>query len=237
MFVIKNGRKLPKRFDPKSDQGPGTGGSVPADAGSSGSDPSPHDVVDLYHGISVTDLASLMEFGFKPTLGAGSDLLQTHFGALIPGVYMAHDFSTAMTYPMACTTRGKVGGCKDGVQGGTLLAYDGTYPLRAVVRCVAKRGDYLWRKRPAKGNSQYIYMPKSMFITHIFFYAVELEMAHVVHGTIQSYQVSTEMAEQLLTDTRLFQPSCQKCCLVNDHLRFRKDQVSHYRFCGFYGDS
>ena len=71
MFVIKNGRKLPKRFDPKFNQGPGTGGSGPAETGFLAPEPaaSPHDVVDLYHGISVTDLASLMEFGFKPTLG------------------------------------------------------------------------------------------------------------------------------------------------------------------------
>ena len=119
-----------------------------------------------------------------------------HFGVLVGGAYVACAFATAMAYPMACTTRGKVGGCKDGVQGGTLLAYDGTYPLRAVVRCVAKRGDYLWRKRPTKGNSQYVYMPKSMFITHIPHCITEhtvvcshYVIVHVDHSTISVYNV------------------------------------------------
>ena len=154
MFVVKNGRKLPARFLPSAS------GGGPAEARA----PTPEDVVDLYHGIGVSDLASLMENGFKPTMGAGSDALHNHFGTLVPGVYMAYDFATAMTYPMACTTREKVGGFRSGVQGGTLLAYDGTYPLRAVVRCVAKRGGHLWRRRPQKGNAQALYMPKFVFV-------------------------------------------------------------------------
>ena len=70
----------------------------------------------LYHGISVSDIPSLLEFGFKPTLGAGSDLLHSHCGTAVPGVYMVHDFGTAMTYPMLETTRAGVTGIRPGVQ-------------------------------------------------------------------------------------------------------------------------
>ena len=198
MFVVKNGRKLPARFLPSAS------GGGPAEARA----PTPEDVVDLYHGIGVSDLASLMENGFKPTMGAGSDALHNHFGTLVPGVYMAYDFATAMTYPMACTTREKVGGFRSGVQGGTLLAYDGTYPLRAVVRCVAKRGDHLWRRSRQRGNAQALYMPKSVFITHIFFYAVEPEMAHATYEEMFSYQAYTSQAEDLISNSRIFRPDC-----------------------------
>ena len=103
--------------------------------------------MDFYHAMSVSDLPSLLENGFMPTLGAGADALQHHFGVTVPGTYMAYDFATAMTYPMANTTRPNIGGHRPGVQGGTSLAYNGTYPLRAVVRCVAKRKDHLWRRK------------------------------------------------------------------------------------------
>ena len=93
-------------------------------------------VVSVYHGCAVSALPSIMEVGLLPTTGAGSDQLLTHFGVPVPGVYVAPTWLTASSYPMKETTLPIPGISKNGVSGGTLIAMDGTPPLRAVLRCV-----------------------------------------------------------------------------------------------------
>ncbi len=88
--------------------------------------------MEYYHGTYVAALPSIMEMALRPTLGAGSDVLHTHFGCMVLGVYMAKSWRVASSYPMSCTTSA-VPENKCGVNGGTLIARDGTPPLRVVV--------------------------------------------------------------------------------------------------------
>ena len=61
----------------------------------------------FYHGTHVGALPSILEEGFKPSLGAGSDALLAHYGVPVPGCHVAHSWKEASTYPMGETT-GKV---------------------------------------------------------------------------------------------------------------------------------
>jgi hypothetical protein len=91
-------------------------------------------VIEVYHGTSVTALPSIFEGGLKPSFGVGSDMLAYHHGCPVPGVYVAKSWKVASTYPGIITTLPHHT-CKHGVSGGTLVAMDGTFPLRAVIRC------------------------------------------------------------------------------------------------------
>ena len=92
--------------------------------------------LDVYHGTSIHTLPNIIEEGFQPGTGAGSDILQEKYGYTrpVPGVYVAKSWMVASTYPINTTTNVKGVGP---VSGGSLIALDGTFPLRAIVRCVA----------------------------------------------------------------------------------------------------
>ena len=100
-----------------------------------------------FHGTHAHAVPQIMQEGFKPCLGAGADHLQYHFGMAVPGVYVADNFNTASQYPIYATT-GKVpvtGSLKaQDIPGGSVIAHDGTAPLRAVFRCIARKSDRLW---------------------------------------------------------------------------------------------
>ena len=81
--------------------------------------------------------------GFRPTLGAGSDAISAHFGTPVLVLYLSSKFGTALNYPMVSTIEGIKGVCKIGVNGGTLIADDGTHPLRIVLRVLADRRNYI----------------------------------------------------------------------------------------------
>ena len=70
----------------------------------------------------------------------------------------------ASNYPIEPTT-GPIEKNSAGVSGGSYVAHDGTPPLRAVVRFLAKSSRQLWHR----GNNQSLFMPKDIFITHISF--------------------------------------------------------------------
>eukprot|EP00974_Lingulodinium_polyedra_P090721 8798620-Lingulodinium_polyedra.AAC.1 len=74
-----------------------------------------------------------MESGLMPCMGAGTDALTEHFGFPVPGVYVAPSVRAAMQYPIAPTTLNvTVPGQrkKSMIPGGTLIARDGSAPLR-----------------------------------------------------------------------------------------------------------
>ena len=113
--------------------------------------PMPSMFEDWYHGTSTNSVISILAEGFKPSIGAGCDAMREHFNVPVPGVYLARTFPTASQYPMNETT-GRVslpGQRKEsrGVPGGTLVALDGTPPLRAVFRCVIKESSHLWKRK------------------------------------------------------------------------------------------
>jgi hypothetical protein len=59
---------------------------------------------DYYHGTYAEVLPSIMCEGLRPSYGAGAELLLTHYGMKIPGLYVAKSLKVATTYPMMQTT-------------------------------------------------------------------------------------------------------------------------------------
>jgi hypothetical protein len=146
----------------------------------------PH-VLDMYHGSSPMAVPSIMDQGFKPTLGAGCDALEEHFGVPVPGVYLAKSWKVASSYPIYATT-GPVPESKSGVGGATCVAIDGTPPLRAVIRCLVDTSNTLWHR----GSNQSLFKPSDIFITHVCFYAVHHRLLHYEHKavSVNSYAVA-----------------------------------------------
>ena len=96
----------------------------------------------------------------------------------IPGWYVAKPLKVAATYPIHQTTspvRAWGGYHKEGVAGGTMIATDGTYPLRAVLRFVALPEKQLWHR----GSNVSLFMPSDLFCTHVVFYAVDAKFKHL----------------------------------------------------------
>ena len=120
--------------------------------------------------------------GLLPTLGAGCDALETHFGVPVPGVYLAKSWKVASMYRIEPATY-PVPEDKNGVSGGSYVSLDGTPPLRAVVRVLANTSRQLWNK----GSNQSLYRPDDLFITHICFYAVHRKLAHIAHQKLDMY--------------------------------------------------
>ena len=148
--------------------------------GTSGKPQLHYDAGVFWHGTSVHALPHIVAEGFRPSLGAGADRVMRHYGAAVPGVYVSPSWSTASTYPMMATT-GPITideeNHKGGLAGASLVARDGTYPMRALIRCVAQKSNRLWHRH--KGVSkQSLFMPQDLHITHIVLYAVRPELVH-----------------------------------------------------------
>ncbi len=106
------------------------------------------------------------------------------YDTAVPGVYVGVTFSTASQYPMAITAA-------SGWSGGQLIAPDGTYPMRAVLRIIARNDKKLW-KRNIKNNVQYLFRTDEVYITSIILYAVSTPYVNAIH---------TQQAELDLTTT------------------------------------
>jgi len=154
-FTIENAREIPESFfKPRSEW-------VRVDTGSHGAEGVDHsanldpNIVEVYHGLPVHRLPNFIAEGFAPTMGAGCDALLKHFGVLVMGSYQGKDIDTALTYPIAETTFkveevdhllgdkrkecANAWGTSKKVSGGSLIADDGSYPFRAVIRSLADR--------------------------------------------------------------------------------------------------
>ncbi len=200
MVTITNARPLPSSLLAPRQEWQTTGGSQQAEA--SGGGTLRTGVLEYYHGTYVSALPHIMENGFKPTLGAGADNLQYHFGCSVPGVYVAKSWRVASTYPMMETTK-VLPSCKHSVNGGTLVAFDGTPPLRCVIRCLANPQNQLWHR----STNQCLFRPQDLHITHICIYAVSSSMVHTKQA---DFDVTTV---DLLDDNSLiaghtFEPVC-----------------------------
>ena len=128
----------------------------------------------FFHGTYASLLPVILSEGLRPGLGAGSNDVMKHFGFAVPGVYVSPTWAGAAQYPLLETAGPiSVDGCRyrRGVSGGALLAKDGTLPMRAVIRCVAKTTDRLWH-RSVRKNKQSMFMTHDLHITHIYIYSV-----------------------------------------------------------------
>ena len=143
------------------------------------SGPRGDEVQDWYHGCHVSSALSILQSGFKPGFGTGSDNLLRHYGVPVPGVYLASSWQRASGYPMNCTAQlRRTGNTRKGwrqAPGGTLVATDGTMPIRVVFRCLIRKQSWLWKRTD---SSQLLALPEGIFITHMTIYAVKPELAH-----------------------------------------------------------
>ena len=147
-------------------------------------------------------LPDTMSDGFKPTLGAGCDALEAHYGIAVPGVYLAKSWRVASTYPINPTT-GRIPESKSGISGGTRVAVDGSPPMRAVVRCIANTSHTLWHR----GSNHSLFKPEDVFITHVFLYAVHDRLVHELHRdiTLSSFPVREDEALPEVLETSTFE--------------------------------
>ncbi len=58
------------------------------------------ELLDYYHGTTLPDMRSVFAHVFRPTLRSGSDALRSAWECMVPGVYVAKHFSTALHYPL-----------------------------------------------------------------------------------------------------------------------------------------
>ena len=171
-------------------------------------------VRDYYHGAPVESLPGICQRGIAPSFGAGQEGLLWWHGVPVPGAYVAKSWYVASSYPISCTT-GEVtlqgSTYTTGVPGGTLLAEDGTFPMRAVVRCVALENRSLW----SKGSNQCLFMPSDLFITHLCIYAVKAELVHMVHMNYEVVErpLTKSMGQALLHSSQM-EPVCHLACIA-----------------------
>ena len=76
---------------------------------------------------------------------------------------MTPSWSTAATYPPLETIGSVTIDDKDfvgGLAGASLVARDGTYPMRALVRCLAQESNRIWHKSNDKNDQKNIVCKK-----------------------------------------------------------------------------
>ena len=101
MTVIKNGKRLPKDLLVANS----TWGPVLDDMELKGETVSDDpDIIEVFHGCSLATSVLIAANGFKPTIGAGCEALEEHFGLPLGGVFFAGSWKTASNYPMPSTT-------------------------------------------------------------------------------------------------------------------------------------
>ena len=109
-----------------------------------------------FHGCGLRSAIEILANGLRPTLGTGGEHLQQHYEVAVPGVYLADSMYTASGYPMEATTKPQPEETKHGMSGATLIAEDGSYPLRVVFRVLVRKETYLWKKMNTKSGTHNI---------------------------------------------------------------------------------
>jgi len=157
------------------------------------------DVDVVYHGTYPECIPSIALNGLRGGAGAGSADVGEHYiqdieyngeryPVHVPGVYASSDFYTAAGYPMEASA------AKANSNAGSLLARDGTPPMRAIVRCLAAKCDRLW-----KSKNQAMYYPHKLHMTHIMFYGVEpheVSLRHVCPVRTFNVPMKTDLGRQ-----------------------------------------
>ncbi len=82
----------------------------------------------------------------------------------------------ALTYPGTPTTAWAPG--RGSVNGGTVPALQHSCPLRIVFRVVANARDALWRRKD-EFNTQYLFRPEHLHITHVYFVGIGYDWVDV----------------------------------------------------------
>ena len=168
--TVGNGAKVvgagkAERLNPRCLRQSSTVGSRRRIKKGGGEHPSDPDTHTYYHGTHAHNVPHILEKGFQPCMGAGSEQLSYHYGVPTPGVYVADSFIGAATYPIYPTAGPvKVRNIKklQDISGGSYISHDGTPPLRVVFRLKARRSDRIWKR-----DRQSQFMPADLYISHV----------------------------------------------------------------------
>ena len=117
----------------------------------------------VYHGTSLGALCGIMDSGFRPSLGAGSDEVGRQYNCSLPMVY---------TSALKVTAAGYVGNAQNGQRIG-----DGPL-VNCLIWLKADKGMRLFRKSPVRNqsgqlrNEQQGYHPQDLVVSKIYLHCV-----------------------------------------------------------------
>ena len=117
----------------------------------------------------------------------------------VPGVYCHTTYDAAQWYPCLPTTVSVTFQNEPEsymYAGGSLIATDGTHPMRAVVRVMASKHDALWRRK----DHVWLFKPDDLHIAHVYWSATRPELIHRYHLLTAPYQalhVQVEPIEEI----------------------------------------
>ena len=137
-----------------------------------------------YHGTGAHAVPSIFSEGLRPTLGAGSDALLEYFGCPVLLNYWAKSLHVAAHYPIYSTT-GPQPESRGGLSGADLVAYDGTPPLRATLRGLARSTRTVWSRK----SNQSGFMPQDVFITHLILWSCDRRLLHAPQNEISILRI------------------------------------------------
>ena len=131
-------------------------------------------LVAMYHSTMASTVPSICQHGPGPSFGAGAASLELCFGTPVKGFYATPDLQKALfKYPAFYI---KVG--SEYYPTWELTIWDGTLPLRAIVRGLVRDGSHLWKRQDKDGTKQYLMRPDQFYMTHIIFIAGRPEHVH-----------------------------------------------------------
>ena len=188
-------------------KGPTGGGNLPEASGNLN-----RHVKYFYHGRGLKRVPQILESGFKTTFGTGSEHLYTVWNVPVPGVYVAKDFNTASGYPIAETTEPCKENKKKGVSGGTVIAEDGSFPYRVVIRMLAHDQAHLWKKTEKTSSHIFLFRPQDLHITHIILYPVHPEHQHKRYFHMQ--RVENELMKESWRNNIMLDNTYETQCLA-----------------------
>ena len=128
----------------------------------------------MYHSTMASNSVSIAQHGPGRSLGAGCAQLERCHGLPVPGFYCSPELQKVLnTYP---TLWIKI----DGEMHPTweLLIWDGTLPLRLVLRGLVRPSFHLWKRTDGDKGKQYMFQSDHFYITHMIFIAGRPEHVH-----------------------------------------------------------
>ena len=133
------------------------------------------DFADAYRGANPCSRPQIFPQGFRGTIGSGWDKVRKVYNAYAPIARCSRKFENAITRPYGPRTAERDGEnfhsegapSRKPVTAGYLSSYDGTLPMRCVIRRLASNNDIVRRDR--EKDNQIAILAKYLRITDVFF--------------------------------------------------------------------
>ena len=139
------------------------------------------DRLDYWHGTTCKAVISgILRHGLMPVFGAGAGNTKAAWGVPTPMVYLSRLVECATQYPghpglWRLANPGTKS--KEPMNGGEIIARDGTPPMRVLLHCQAVPQRQLWHRKTQGTNDQRAFYPHDVYVSAISWYALQPEMA------------------------------------------------------------